>query len=91
MTIPTEREPGPEPVTLGELAQLELCCLCRTSTPFWTKLPGRTPGEQVAICTGCAEATEPTAVPTKVEWLAAERALRTRKPGATPFHFLNKV
>lgn len=44
------------------------CCVCRKPTRLWTVLPERTVGEQVAICEGCAAATEPNAIPSKAQW-----------------------
>lgn len=59
---------------------LERCCVCRERTPYWTVLPDRTPGQQVACCQSCAKTVEPHEVPTKREWCDKERRL-TRTVG----------
>lgn len=46
----------------------ENCCFCHQITPFWTNLPGRTPGQQVACCKDCAGIFPADVVPTKTEW-----------------------
>lgn len=53
----------------------ERCCFCREPTIHWTKLPERTPGEQVAICPGCGEIHSPEEVPPKSEWTRKEREI----------------
>lgn len=67
MTTPIKREPHPE-------QPFEHCCKCDKPTPYWTDLPDRTPGEQVALCVDCAFGTFPSDIPTKRDWCAAERA-----------------
>lgn len=64
--IPTEREP----VAMGR--PYEHCCFCRAHTPFWTTLPHRKPGEQVAVCLSCAKTHAPAEVPTKQAWCDSE-------------------
>jgi hypothetical protein len=50
---------------------LERCCLCRERTPFWF-----TP-KDVALCRPCAKTATADKLPTKEEWIAKERALRS--------------
>jgi hypothetical protein len=61
---------------------IERCCFCRTPTRWWTKLPDRTPGQQVACCQGCADSQAPADVPTKDQWCDREQALRLRSPAS---------
>ena len=69
MPTPIEQEPKPwEPC-------VENCAGCRTPTRFWTRIPERTPGEQIALCPNCAEVTEPSTLPTKREWCNKEKLL----------------
>ena len=75
MPIPISREPE----ALG--GPLERCCFCRVQTPFWTDLPGRTGGGQVACCQKCADERDPSEVPTKQAWCDKERALEPRTYG----------
>lgn len=78
MTVPIKPEPNPKP-------PYEHCFSCRTPTKFWTDLPDRTPGEQVACCPGCACDLKPNEVITKKAWF--ERDLLNRRPAwskATP-------
>jgi len=72
-TIPVENCPDPEDPTT-----LERCCFCRTRTSWWTKLPNRTGGQQVACCESCSKKHVPDAVPTKTEWCEKERRLTPR-------------
>lgn len=62
----------------------EKCCICRKVTPFWTKLEGRTPGQQVAICEKCAEHSEPEDIPTKTVWVRRERIAEYNPPFSRP-------
>lgn len=71
MSIPTEREPDPEP-------PFERCCFCRVRTTTRTKLTNRNPAAQVACCEGCAAMNVPEAVPTKRAWFEKERQLDPR-------------
>lgn len=75
--IPTEREP------LNEGPPVERCAFCRTVTPYWTKLAGRTAGDQVACCTVCAGKHDPKDVPTKDEWFRKERSYTRNHRGFT--------
>jgi hypothetical protein len=50
----------------------EKCCFCREATPWWSAIPDRKPGEQVAICPHCASRCGPVDVPTKKEWCRRE-------------------
>lgn len=63
--IATKSEPNEEPV--------ERCCFCRSRTNFWTELPDRTSGQQVAICQHCASRAKPDDIPSKKEWARRER------------------
>ena len=45
-----------------------MCCFCEQPTRFWTALPERTPGAQVACCPFCADTFDADVVPTKDEW-----------------------
>lgn len=47
-TIPIKKEDH----TIGP--PFEQCCSCGKHTPWWTDLPDRKPGEQVALCPECA-------------------------------------
>jgi hypothetical protein len=51
----------------------EKCCFCRSKTAFWTSLPDRPPGQQVACCPHCASRGEPEDVPPKPVWCRRER------------------
>lgn len=66
MTISLYREPGNDPPT-------ERCCICRDKTVFWSALPDRTPGQQVACCPHCASRANPNDIPTKTVWMRRER------------------
>lgn len=68
--VPIAREPD-----VCRAWERERCCACRCRTTTWTALPDRTPGQQVALCAGCAATTEPADVPTKDAWFAREVAL----------------
>jgi hypothetical protein len=59
-------------------APFENCRICQRATHYWTDIPDRTPGEQVALCVDCAYATFPSDIPTKSDWCAAERARHPR-------------
>jgi hypothetical protein len=62
------RQPIPyEPDPYGES---EECAICDAATLFWTALPDRAAGEQVAICSKCATTRSPADVPTKQAWFA---------------------
>ena len=67
MSMPVHPEPD------GCFMPLERCCICRDKTPFWTELPDRKPGEQVALCPACAKLAEPQDIPTKELWCRRER------------------
>jgi hypothetical protein len=76
---------GQEPKPWDSLA-CERCCICRTKTRWWTKLPDRTPGGQVALCPGCAVTTTPESIPTKTAWCDKERELNP-DPWRSPWAF----
>ena len=74
----------------------ERCCICRKQTAYWTDLPDRSEGEQVACCRACSVATADL-IPTKRIWCMRERvatgdhadstlpqALRRRIPDENP-------
>jgi hypothetical protein len=67
MSIPVHAEPGAKP-------PFEHCCFCGQPTLYWTSLPDRTLGEQVACCFICAAEGDPSKVPTKKAWCEVERA-----------------
>lgn len=69
-STPVEEEPKP-----WDLGAIERCCMCRVGTRYWTRLPDRTPGQQVAMCATCAVFTAPSAVPSKRDWCDKEEAL----------------
>lgn len=71
-TAPTSTPVQPEPKPWEPVQ--ESCCKCGVGTRHWTELPERTPGEQVALCEGCAKVTPPVEVPTKTAWCEAVRA-----------------
>ena len=73
MSVPIKQEEGP-----SHLYERERCFSCRTPTIFWTDLPDRSPGQQVACCPGCACDVKPAEVPTKEQWFANEGARRYR-------------
>lgn len=86
--IPIEEEPKP-----WDLLTIERCCMCRNPTRWWTVLPDRTPGGQVAMCPGCAKTTAPENIPSKREWCDKERALEPRPlwQDPSPWAFQGKV
>lgn len=45
MSVPIHQDPDPEPVL-----PKERCCICRSPTSYWTSLPTRKLGAQVALC-----------------------------------------
>lgn len=56
----------------------ECCCFCREKTRWWTDMPERKPGEQVACCPKCAKVATPEDLPTKEAWCRRERIARGR-------------
>lgn len=54
----------------------ERCCICRAPTRWWYGTGTR----NVALCPDCAKTARATALPTKAEWIAKERAIRLRHP-----------
>jgi hypothetical protein len=63
----------PVPIHQGDFEPpYEVCCFCRTPTPWWTSLD-RPIGEQVACCPHCASRANPEEVPTKKAWCRRER------------------
>lgn len=67
--IPTQREPrSPK----GWRSVLERCFFCRARTAYWTNLPDRPMGEQVACCRPCGLKAVPEDVPTKAAWFARD-------------------
>lgn len=77
MPIPVVREPDPQ-------LPYERCVFCRERTIYWTDIPERTTGAQVACCPGCGCCRQPAEVPTKAEWLAKERAINPEQPRVEP-------
>jgi len=71
MTIPIKQQEDPEP-------PFEECCFCFKSTRFWTVLPDRKGGEQVACCQPCSKLHIPSQVPSKPDWCAEARKRRPR-------------
>lgn len=65
MTIPIIREPIEH---TRRFRETEACCFCHQPTVYWTALPRRKPGAQVACCSGCAGIFPAYLVPTKDEW-----------------------
>lgn len=65
MPVPIHPEPEFDPTC-------ERCCICRSPARFWTSLPDRKLGQQVAICQHCAARAEPRDIPTKPEWSRRE-------------------
>jgi len=63
VSIPITREPD-----AAHLLDAEACCFCHQPTVYWTALPRRKPGQQVACCPGCADIFPANVVPTKDEW-----------------------
>jgi hypothetical protein len=74
MTIPIEKQEDPSP-------PFEECCFCFKPTPYWTELPDRTGGQQVACCQPCSKTHRPVDVPTKPDWCTAAEA---RHPTIVP-------
>lgn len=66
MTTPIIREPDGY---MSRFRGAEACCFCHQPTTYWTNLPSRTPGEQVACCPWCADIFTADVVPTKDAWL----------------------
>lgn len=64
MSIPLTRDPDGPPY--------ERCCFCRARTAYWTDLPDRDPGKQVACCPKCAKKATPKDVPSKKTWWRRE-------------------
>lgn len=52
----------------------ERCCICRVPTRYWHR-------SDVALCQACAKKTALTALPTKADWCAKEKALTPRTFG----------
>lgn len=59
--IPLMKEPP-------DFGACEMCCFCHQPTRWWTDLPDRTPGNQVACCPDCAGTFPADVVPSKREW-----------------------
>lgn len=51
----------------------EPCAFCEKMTTHWTALKNRTPGEQVAVCSICADKRAPKDVPSKEAWCEYHR------------------
>jgi hypothetical protein len=69
MTVPISREKEDE---LTRNTKSEKCCFCRAGTPFWTALPDRKLGQQVACCPHCASRANPKDIPSKAAWCRSE-------------------
>lgn len=76
----TGRADCPACALFAEDASPEPCAGCGDLTLRWSALPDRTPGEQVALCPLCAARLSPADVPSKADWIAAQRAKRSRHP-----------
>jgi len=70
MPIPIHQEKDDE---LTRNTDLEKCCFCRDRTPWWTSLPSRRGGQQVACCPTCASRGDPKDVPSKTDWCRREQ------------------
>ena len=46
----------------------ERCCFCWDATTYWTNIPSRKPGDQVACCMRCAQKNYIKDVPSKSYW-----------------------
>lgn len=57
---------------------MERCCFCRTPTPYWTELPDRSEGKQVACCPECAQEATAADVPAKKIWWRREEIAEHR-------------
>jgi hypothetical protein len=77
MPIPIEQEKD----TPFRADEDEECCFCFKTTRFWTALPDRKGGEQVACCPPCSKLRTPSQVPSKSAW--CEEA-RKRRPSLYP-------
>jgi hypothetical protein len=77
VSVAVVREPKWLRTGFGEL---ERCCFCGRSTPFWYFPPGmrrrKRNCNEVACCPGCAAAHEPSEMPSKEEWFNAQRTAR---------------
>lgn len=69
MPVPVATEPKNSPTSTMDM---ERCCFCRAKTAFWTELPERKPGDQVACCEACAKQAWPLDVPSKRVWMRRE-------------------
>lgn len=65
ISIPVVRDPRIE-------FPLEHCVFCDVDTTWWTALPDRADGEQVACCPACARERDRAEVPSKAAWCAEE-------------------
>jgi len=72
--IPIVLDPEPN----LSIALAEHCCICDRPTHYWTSLPNRTEGQQVACCKACARKSSPTCVTTKDQWFEAEEKRHPR-------------
>jgi hypothetical protein len=70
MPVPIHEEVDDE---LTRNTDQEKCCFCRDQTAWWTSLPNRKPGAQVACCPHCASRADPKEVPSKTAWCRRER------------------
>ena len=59
----------------------ENCCLCRTPTSYWYGTGSR----NVALCQGCAIRAESSKLPTKAEWIEAERRAKKLPSFSAPW------
>ena len=60
---------------------LENCCICRSPTLYWYGTGER----NVALCQWCADLVEPDELPTKAQWVEAERRSSTVSSFAAPW------
>ena len=63
-TIPLKKDEDPD-MTIW---MCEQCCSCGKRTRWWTDLPDRTSGEQVALCLYCAPWVNEKDIPSKRAW-----------------------
>ena len=68
-TIPLKKDDDPD-MTIW---MCEQCCSCGKRTRWWTDLPDRKPGEQVALCLECAPEVDAKDIPSKSAWFDGAR------------------
>lgn len=69
--ISVEKEPAELPGLAGIAAHIqEPCCFCRKPTRYWV---APVTGKSVACCPKCAPKYHPRDLPSKAEWMSANR------------------